>query len=103
MLLKERNHSIVEQVSSHQGVLAVVELGKGRLRVGVDKRLLVDTTNTLEVANVEGILGTKISRMFGLDLALGEVEGSGSRGQAFDLAVASARPAFQFVCNHINT
>ena len=70
MLLKERNHSIVEQVSSHQGVLAVVELGKGRLRVGVDKRLLVKATNTLECANIEGILGTQISRVLGLNLTM---------------------------------
>ena len=64
---------------------------------------MVDASDPFEVAYIEGVLAAEIPWMFGLDLALGEVEGSGSRGQAFDLAVASARPAFQFVCNHINT
>ncbi len=56
MLLEERQHPVVEQVGRCDQRLAVVELGEGRLRVGVDEGLLVDPPDTLERADVEGVL-----------------------------------------------
>jgi hypothetical protein len=49
--------------------LGAVELGKGHLGVGVNEGLLVDPPNTLQCADIEGVLGAEIPRMGGLDLA----------------------------------
>jgi hypothetical protein len=37
MLLEERQHTVVEQIGGRDRRLAIVELGKGDLRVGVDE------------------------------------------------------------------
>ncbi len=41
VLLEERQHTVIEQIGCRDGRLAVVELGKAYLGVGVDKGLLV--------------------------------------------------------------
>ena len=45
MLLEERQHTVIEQIGCRDGRLAVVELGKAYLAVGVDEGLLVDAPN----------------------------------------------------------
>jgi hypothetical protein len=57
---EKRQDTVVEHVGSDQGVLSIVELGRGDLGVGVDKRLLVDASNALERADIEGVLGAQI-------------------------------------------
>jgi hypothetical protein len=42
VLLEERQHTVIEQIGRRDGCLAVVELGKAYLGVGVDEGLLVD-------------------------------------------------------------
>src|SRR5262249_17189083 len=54
VLLEERQHTVIEQIGRRDRRLAVVELGKADLGVGVDEGLLVDASNTLQVADVEG-------------------------------------------------
>ena len=41
MLFKKRQHAVIEQIRSHHRVLAIIELGKGHLAVGIDEGLLV--------------------------------------------------------------
>src|ERR1700691_5355232 len=66
----ERHDAIVDEISRGDGRLAIIELGKGDLGVGVDKGLLVDAADPLHVADVERILGAAIARTFALELAM---------------------------------
>src|SRR5262245_15426991 len=70
VLLEERQHTVIEQIGRRDRRLAVVELGKADLGVGVDEGLLVDASNTLQVADVERILGAAVTRMLALELAV---------------------------------
>jgi hypothetical protein len=49
MLVKERDHPVVQQVGRGQRGLAIVELGETHLRVGVDPRLLADAPHPFSV------------------------------------------------------
>src|SRR5262249_16733838 len=69
-LFEERQHSVIEQIGRRDRRLAVVELGKAYLGVGVDEGLLVDASNTLQVANIERILGAAVTWMLALELAV---------------------------------
>jgi len=71
MFFKERDHAVVQKISSYQSVLAVVELGEGDLRIGVNKRLLIDSAHTFKCAHIERILGTRIAWMSGLGITIG--------------------------------
>ena len=71
MRLKEGQDPIVEHVGGDQSVLAVVELGAGELRVGIDEGLLIDAAHPFEGSNIERILGSQIAGMLGFDLAMG--------------------------------
>ena len=42
MLFKEWQHSIIEQIRSCNRSLAIIELGKGHLAVGIDERLSIN-------------------------------------------------------------
>jgi len=44
VLLEERQHTVIEQIGRGDGRLAVVELGKAYLGIGVDEGLLVDAS-----------------------------------------------------------
>jgi hypothetical protein len=61
VLLEERQHTVIEQIGRGDGRLAVVELGKAYLGIGVDEGLLVDASNTLQVADIERILGVAVT------------------------------------------
>lgn len=61
MLVEERHHAVVEQVSSGDRRLTVIELGEGDLAVGVDEGLLVDPADALQRADIEGILSAAVA------------------------------------------
>src|SRR6185312_8483793 len=63
-------HTIIEQIGRRDGRLAIVELGKAYLGIGVDEGLLVDASNALQIADIERILGAAITWMLALELAV---------------------------------
>ena len=67
VLIEERQHAITEQIRGRDRRFAIVQLGGSDLRIGVDEGLLVDAANTLQIADIERILGTAIARMFALE------------------------------------
>jgi hypothetical protein len=67
VLLEERQHTVIEQIGRRDGRLAVVELGKAYLGVGVDEGLLVDASNALQIADIERILGAAVTWMLALE------------------------------------
>lgn len=56
VLFEEGEHAVVEEVGRRDRRLLRVQLGGRALRVGVDKRLLVNPAHALEGADVEGVL-----------------------------------------------
>src|SRR6516165_1166994 len=60
VLLEEWQHAVIEQIGRRDGHLAVIELGKAYLGIGVDEGLLVDASNALQVADIERILGAAV-------------------------------------------
>ena len=52
VLLEERQHTVIEQIGRRDGRLAVVELGKAYLGIGVDEGLLVGASNAFQVADL---------------------------------------------------
>src|SRR5262249_6776595 len=66
----------IEQIGRRDGRLAVVELGKAYLGVG-DEGLLVDASNTLQIADIERILGAAVTWMLALELAVSLLLGLG--------------------------
>ena len=51
-------------------MLAIVQLDLNYLAVAVDKGLLVNTANTLNIANVVGILAAQVTWVLGFNLAV---------------------------------
>ena len=77
VLVVKRHHAIVEDLGRGDRGLAVVQLGKGDLGIGVDKGLLIDPADTLQGADIEGVLGTAITGTFALKLAVRFLVGLG--------------------------
>jgi hypothetical protein len=77
MAVEERQYPIVQKIGRRDRRLAIIELGEGNLGVGVDEGLLVDPPHTLQIADVERILGTAVARMLALELAVGLLLGLG--------------------------
>jgi hypothetical protein len=77
MASEEWDHLVVEQVGRCDRRHAIVELGAGDLCVGIDEGLLVDPSNTLQIADIERILGASVARMLALKLAMGFLFGLG--------------------------
>ena len=71
MLLIERQHSIIEEISSGDRRLGGIELGMGHFAIGVDIGLLVHPTNALDGADIEGVLTAEIAGMGRFHLAAG--------------------------------
>ena len=71
MFLIPWHYTVVQEIGSHQGVLAIVELYESYLSVGINEGLLVDSTDALQRAYVVGILGTQVTRVQALDLSVG--------------------------------
>ena len=71
MGLKEGDDLSVEQVRRRQGGLAVLELGKAYLGVGIDEGLLGEPPHALERPDLKRILRPTIARTFALKLPMG--------------------------------
>src|ERR1700756_3635603 len=76
-LLEQRHHPIIEQIGRRDRGLAIVKLGASDLGVDMDEGLLVDAANTLQIADIERILGAAIARMLALELPRGLFLGLG--------------------------
>jgi hypothetical protein len=70
MLLEERHHTIVHQVGGGERCLPVVELGERHLRIGVDRRLLVDAPHPFQRVDVECVLRHPVAWALALELAV---------------------------------
>ena len=77
VLIEERQHAVIEQIRGRDRRFAIVQLAGSDLRVGVDEGLLVDATNTLQIADIERILGAAIAWVLALELAMGLLLGLG--------------------------
>src|SRR5262249_54501149 len=71
ILLEERHHPIVHQVGGGEWRLPIIELGEGYLRIGIDRRLLVDAPDALERAHIERVLRHAVTRTLARELAVG--------------------------------
>src|SRR5215813_14880700 len=71
MLLEERQHTVIEQIGGRDRRLAIVELGESDLGVGVDEGLLINAPHSLEIADIERVLGAAVPGMLTLELAIG--------------------------------
>ncbi len=56
MLIMERQHPVIEQISGSDGRFGSVELGMGNLAIGVHIGLLIHPTDALERADIKGVL-----------------------------------------------
>ena len=66
MTVEEGDHAVVQKIGRRDRRLAIIELGASNLGVGVDKGLLVDTPDPLQIANTERVLGAAGARMLAL-------------------------------------
>ncbi len=55
VLLKKRQHSVIEDVSRCDRHLLHVHLGTGHLRIRINERMLIDLPNALYEPNVVGV------------------------------------------------
>lgn len=58
VFLEEGQHPIIEHIGRSDGVFGLIELGEGHPGIGVDKGLLINSTDALDIAYVVGVLGT---------------------------------------------
>src|SRR2546422_6069299 len=63
MTVEEGDHAVVQKIGRRDRRLAIIELGASNLGVDVDKGLLVDTPDPLQIANIERVLGAAVARM----------------------------------------
>jgi len=70
LLVEEGHDAIVEQIGRGDRGLAVIKLGEAELAVGVDEGLLVDAPDTLQRADIEGVLRAAIAWAFALEFAV---------------------------------
>src|SRR5208337_1786614 len=69
--VEEGNDAVVQEIGGGQRRLAVVELGEGDFRVGIDEGLLIDAAHPLHIAHIEGVLGAAIAGVLAFELAMG--------------------------------
>jgi hypothetical protein len=75
MTVEEGDHAVVQKIGRRDRRLAIIELGASNLGIGVDKGLLVDTPDPLQIANIEP--GAAVARMLALKFAMGLLLGLG--------------------------
>jgi hypothetical protein len=63
VLVIERHDPVIEDLGRGNRCLAIVELGKGHLGVGVDDTLLVDPPDPLQRADIERVPGLRRGRL----------------------------------------
>ena len=95
VLIIERHHPIIEDLGRGDRGLAVIELGKGDFGIGVDDGLLTDPADTLQGADIEGVLGTAITGTFALKLAVRFLVGLGLL-EGGDLGLVNRMPSPAF-------
>jgi transposase len=67
-VLNDKVLPFFEHISGCDGSFGDIELRKSDFAVGINKRLLIDTANTFEVADIEGVLRPQITRVGCFDL-----------------------------------
>ena len=70
MLLEERNYSVIEHVSRNKSILPVIQLGKSDFGVNVNDCLLVNVSDTFDVAHIISILCDKKTGIIGFYLSM---------------------------------
>src|ERR1700732_4548366 len=70
MTVEEGDHAVVQKIGRRDRRLAIIELGASNLGIGVDKGLLVDTPDPLQIANIERVLGAAVAWMLALKFAM---------------------------------
>src|SRR2546430_12807524 len=70
MTVEEGDHAVVQTIGRRDRRLAIIELGASNLGVGVDKGLLGDTPDPLQIANIERVLGAAVARRLALKFAM---------------------------------
>jgi hypothetical protein len=78
VLVIERHHPVVEDLSGGDRCLAIIQFSKGDLGIGVDHRLLIDPADTLQGADIKSILGAAITGALAVELAMRLLVGLGS-------------------------
>lgn len=71
VLLKERQHPIIEEFRGGDRRLPVIQLREADLAVRIDERLLINTPHVLERAHVEGVLGAAVAGTLTLEFPVG--------------------------------
>jgi hypothetical protein len=56
VLIKERRHSVIEQIRGRDRRLSIVQFAASDLRIGIDERLLVDAAQAFKIADIERIV-----------------------------------------------
>src|SRR5579859_1778064 len=69
MLIKERQNTVIENICRSNGMLGLIEFGKCHPAVSVDKGLLVNAADALDIADIVGILGAEISGVLSFNLS----------------------------------
>src|SRR6516165_9002631 len=70
VLVIKRHHPIIEDFGRGDRSLAIVQLGKGDLGVGVDEGLLIDPADALQRSDIEGVLCAAVTRALAIELAM---------------------------------
>lgn len=71
ILVIHGDYPVIKHICSHQCHFAIVELNGSHLGIGVDKSLLINTTNTFDITHIVRILSTEITRMVGFNFSFG--------------------------------
>jgi hypothetical protein len=77
VLVIKRHHPIVEDLGRGDRGLTVIQLGEGDLGIGIDEGLLIDPPDTLQGADIEGVLRPAIAGALAFELAVGFLVGFG--------------------------
>src|SRR5213595_3701219 len=64
LLLKEWQHQVIKQIGCSNSIFSVIHFCKSNPGIGINKGLLINSSNTFNVANIISILSAKITRMF---------------------------------------
>src|SRR5262249_56561958 len=70
VLVIKRHHPVVEDLGRGDRGLAVIQLGKGDLGIGVDEGLLKDPPDALQGADIKRVLRPAIAGALALELAV---------------------------------
>ena len=83
----ERRYTVIQQICRRNRRFGDIQLAVSDLRVRVNERLLIDTSDTFQISHVERVLRAQITRTSGLNFATGLVI-TGFTFQCGDLAVS---------------